>query len=105
VKSQLGPLLRIAALFPALGIHRDQESRDHRERSAPKFSHRLLQSGFGVSAISFISLEAVLRTPHRTLTVREGMAVTTSLPLDLRRNRPGKSSLNIASLTDYQSKG
>jgi hypothetical protein len=42
VKSQLRPLLIVTALFQALGIHRDKESRDHRERSAPEFSHRLL---------------------------------------------------------------
>jgi hypothetical protein len=42
VKRQLTPLLLVAALFPVLEIHRDKESRDRRERSAPEFSHRLV---------------------------------------------------------------
>src|SRR5580658_9373971 len=39
LKSQLRPLLIVAAPCQALGIHRDKESRDHRERSMLEFSH------------------------------------------------------------------
>ena len=40
IESRLKPLPLVAALFRALGIHRDKWSRDHGERSAPEFSQR-----------------------------------------------------------------